>query len=298
MSWNISDEKAQDGRVAVITGANIGLGYETALALAGKGAELVLACRNLAKADHAKAEIISRHPTATISCMQLDLTSLASVKQFVEAYTSTYERLDLLINNAGIMMPPYSLTEDGFESQLGANYLGHFALTGLLLPTIKKTTNARIISLASLAHNWSDIQFSDINFSKKYSARKAYGQSKFACLMFAYELQRRLTKHNYHAISVAAHPGASQSNLSQHMPKVLQWLAPLVCQSTADGAEPTLYAALKESLNGGEYIGPSGFQQARGKPKVVGSNHASKNINDAAKLWRISEELTNIRYLD
>jgi len=297
MTWNIKEEASQGGRVAIVTGANIGLGYETALALAGKGAEIVLACRNIDKAEVAKSDILSRYPEAKVRCMKIDLSRLASVRKFVEDYLATYKRLDLLINNAGIMMPPFSLTEDGFESQLGANYLGHFVLTGLLLPILEKTDKSRIVSLASLAHDWSNIQFDDINFSKKYSARKAYGQSKLACLMYAYELQKRLTKNGNQVISVAAHPGASQSNLTQHMPKIMQWLSPLVCQNAAAGAEPTLFAALNETLMGGEYIGPSGFQQARGKPKVVGSNRASKNESNAAKLWQLSEKLTQTRYL-
>jgi len=296
MTWNINEEASQEGRVAVITGANIGLGYETALGLAGKGAEVILACRNMRKAAVAKSDILTRYPKASVHCMMIDLSSLASVRRFAEEYLASYDRLDLLINNAGIMMPPFSLTEDGFESQLGANYLGHFLLTGLLLPIIEKTKKSRIVSLASLAHDWSGIQFDDINFSKKYSARKAYGQSKLACLMYAYELQKRLTKNGNQTISIAAHPGVSDSNLTQHMPKVLRWLAPLVSQNTAAGAEPTLFAALKEGLKGGEYIGPGGFQQARGKPKVVGSNRASKNESKAAKLWQLSEELTNNQY--
>ena len=297
MKWKMADVELQTGRVAIVTGANIGLGYETALGLAGKDVEVLLACRNNQKAESAKAKICAVYPEAKVRCMQIDLSSLASVNKFVEQYTERYSRLDLLINNAGIMMPPYSLTEDGFESQLGANYLGHFALTGGLLPLLERTTNARVISLASLAHDWSNIQFDDINFKQKYSARKAYGQSKLACLMFAYEFQRRLRKEGCQTISIAAHPGVSQSNLTQHMPKLLQWLSPLVCQNTAAGAEPSLYAALNEILVGGEYIGPDGFQQARGKPKIVRSNRASKNEADASNLWRISETLTSTYFL-
>jgi len=203
MAWNINQEASQEGRVAVITGANVGLGYETALGLASKGAEVILACRNQQKAEAAMTDILSAYPNAKVHCMVIDLSSLASVRKFTEQYLSAYDRLGLLINNAGIMMPPYNLTEDGFESQLGANYLGHFALTGLLLPIIEQTENSRIVSLASLAHDWSDIQFDDINFTKKYSARKAYGQSKLACLMYGYELQKRLSKIGSKTLSIA-----------------------------------------------------------------------------------------------
>jgi NAD(P)-dependent dehydrogenase (short-subunit alcohol dehydrogenase family) len=194
MSWTMKQAPNQSGRIAVVTGANIGLGYETALALAGKGCTVVLACRNAAKADAARAAILAQHPKARIERLTLDLGSLKSVRAFAAAYKKRHATLDLLINNAGIMMPPYTLSEDGFESQLAANYLGHFALTGLLLPLINKTPNARIVSLSSLAHKWSGIRFHDLNATQRYDKRLAYGQSKLACLMFAYELQRRLTK--------------------------------------------------------------------------------------------------------
>ena len=206
----------------MVTGANIGLGYETALALAGKGCTVVLACRNAAKADAARAAILAQHPKARIECLTLDLGSLKSVRAFAAAYKKRHATLDLLINNAGIMMPPYTLSEDGFESQLAANYLGHFALTGLLLPLINKTPNARIVSLSSLAHKWSGIRFHDLNATRRYDKRLAYGQSKLACLMFAYELQRRLTKAGCATLSVAAHPGVSATNLFQHLPKAVQ----------------------------------------------------------------------------
>ena len=192
MSWNLKHAPMQTGRIAIVTGANIGLGFETALALAGKGITVVLACRNSAKAEAAKAAILALHPKAKVKCMALDLGSLKSVRAFAAAYRKRHTRLDLLINNAGIMMPPFSLSEDGFESQLASNYLGHFALTGLLLPLIVKTPGSRIVSLSSLAHRWSGIRFHDLNATRRYDKRLAYGQSKLACLMFAYELQRRL----------------------------------------------------------------------------------------------------------
>jgi NAD(P)-dependent dehydrogenase (short-subunit alcohol dehydrogenase family) len=246
MSWTMKQAPSQSGRIAVVTGANIGLGYETALALAGKGCTVVLACRNAAKADAARAAILAQHPKARIECLTLDLGSLKSVRAFAAAYKKRHATLDLLINNAGIMMPPYTLSEDGFESQLAANYLGHFALTGLLLPLIIKTPNARIVSLSSLAHKWSGIRFHDLNATRRYDKRLAYGQSKLACLMFAYELQRRLTRAGCATLSVAAHPGVSATNLFQHLPKAVQLFAPLtelVFQSASGGAQPTLYAA-------------------------------------------------------
>jgi len=198
------------------------------------------------------------------------------------------------------MMPPFSLSEDGFESQLAANYLGHFALTGLLLPLIVNTPNARVVSLSSLAHKWTGIHFDDINFKGGYREREAYGQSKLACLMFAYELQRRLGKAGQSTLSVAAHPGVSSTNLFQHLPKAAQWFTPLMAlafQSAKGGALPTLYAALGNDIEGGDYCGPRSMGEMRGAPVKVGSNRRSRNQADAARLWSVSEEMTGVRFL-
>jgi NAD(P)-dependent dehydrogenase (short-subunit alcohol dehydrogenase family) len=299
MTWNLNNAPKQTGRIAVVTGANIGLGFEVAMALAEKDCTVVLACRNLQKAEAAKADILTKHAKATVTCMQLDLSSLKSVHGFAAAFSKRYATLDLLINNAGIMMPPYTLSEDGFESQLAANYLGHFALTGLLLPVLTKTANSRVVSLSSLAHKWGGIRLDDPQFKTGYDKKKAYGQSKLACLMFAYELQRRLTQSGHTTLSVAAHPGVSATNLFQHMPKIIQVLSPLTSlmfQSAKGGAQPTLYAALGADIQGGDYCGPSAMGEMRGAPCKVGSNRASRDIAMAAKLWALSEELTGVRY--
>lgn len=301
MPWTLNQAPSQAGRIAIVTGANSGLGYETASALVAKGCTVVLACRSLDKAQTAQAKLLAGYPQAEIECQALDLGSLASVRAFAAAYAQSHPRLDLLINNAGIMMPPYALTEDGFESQLGANYLGHFALTGLLLPLLVKTPNARIVSLSSLAHTWSGIRFDDLHFKHGYDKRQAYGQSKLACLMFAYELQRRLTKAGYGTLSVAAHPGISATNLFQHLPKIVQVLSPLtalVFQSAQGGAQPTLYAALGDDIRGGDYCGPSSMGEMRGNPVKVGSNRRSRDPAAAARLWTASEEATGVRFLD
>ena len=301
MSWTLKQAPTQKGRIAIVTGANVGLGYETALALAGKGCSVVLACRNLEKAETAKAGILAQHPKAVVDCMALDLASLKSVRKFAAAYKRRHAQLDLLINNAGIMMPPYSLSEDGFESQLAANYLGHFALTGLLLRWITKTPHSRIVSLSSLAHQWSGIRFDDLQFERRYDKRLAYGQSKLACLMFAYELQRRLARAGHSTLSVAAHPGVSSTNLFQHMPKIVNVFAPLtalVLQSAEGGAQPTLYAALGRDIEGGDYCGPQSMAEMRGDPVKVGSSRASRDEAVAAHLWAVSEELTGVRFLD
>ncbi len=290
----------QSGRVAVVTGANVGLGLETAKALASKGATVVLACRNLEKASAAKATILSESPKAQVQCMALDLSDLKSVRAFASAFSAQFNRLDLLINNAGIMMPPYALTVDGFESQLAANYLGHFALTGHLLSMLNATPGARVVSLSSLAHRWSGVRFDDLQFSKRHDKRLAYGQSKHACLMFAYELQRRLARAGASTLSVAAHPGVSATNLFQHMPAIVGMLTPvtaLVFNSASGGAQPTLYAALGEDIDGGDYCGPSSAWQMRGAPIKVGSNRASRDPLAAARLWAVSEQLTGVHYL-
>ncbi len=297
MTWTIAEVAGQTGRIAVITGANIGLGYDTALALAGKGCAVVMACRNMDKARIARERILARYPYADIECHNLDLGSLKSVRSFGVVFSKSHKKLDLLINNAGVMMPPYSLSEDGFESQLAANYLGHFALTGLLLPVLTKTPGSRVVSLSSLAHNWGDIRFDDLNFKNGYSKHAAYGQSKLACLMFAYELNNRLRKAGLKTLSVAAHPGVAVTNLAQHFPKFLTVFFPLVGQSAANGALPTLYAALGADINGGDYCGPRSMRQMRGAPVKVGSNPASKDQAAAKRLWKLSEDLTGVRFL-
>jgi NAD(P)-dependent dehydrogenase (short-subunit alcohol dehydrogenase family) len=297
MTWNIHDAPDQKGRIAIVTGSNIGLGYDTALALAGKGCRLVLACRNLDKAQAAREQILARYPKARVECQTLDLSSLKSVRAFATGFLKSHRKLDLLINNAGIMMPPYSLSEDGFESQLAANYLGHFALTGLLLPVLARTAGSRIVSLSSLAHNWGHIRFDDPHFKNGYSKRGAYGQSKLACLMFAYELNRRLQEAGLKTLSVAAHPGVAVTNLAQHFPRFLTMFFPLVGQSAAAGALPTLYAALGDDVDGGDYCGPRSMRQMRGAPVKVGSNRASRDSAAAKRLWKLSEELTGVSFL-
>ena len=295
MHWSIESVKSQAGRTAIITGANSGLGYSTALALAGKGCKVVLACRDLGKAQAAKAQILTQHPKAQVECATLDLMQLASVRAFAKTYLKSHTTLELLINNAGIMMPPYALSADGFESQFAANYLGHFALTGLLLPLLNKTPGARVVSLSSLAHNWGTIRFDDPSFERGYDKRAAYGQSKLACLMFAYELDRRLKAAGLGTLSVAAHPGVAATNLAQHFPKVVSWLFPLVGQPAASGALPTLYAALGNDIQGGDYCGPKNLHQMRGDPVKVSSNRASRDQVAAKRLWEMSQTWTKMK---
>lgn len=286
---------SQKGRIAIVTGANVGLGYETTLALASKECKVIMACRNAEKAEKAKADILIQVPNADLEIMKLDLNSLQSVRDFAKAYSEKYDRLDLLINNAGLMIPPLMRTADGFESQFGVNYLGHFLLTNLLFPVIRKTENARIVSLSSNAHKQGKIHFDDLNSEKSYSRMKAYNQSKVACLIFAYELQRRLNETDSSAISVAAHPGVSETNLGQFIAKPFMILAPLLrplFHSPKEAAKPTLYAALGEDVVGGEYFGPQGFADMSGEPGRARSTGYSKKQDVAKRLWEVSEKLT------
>lgn len=296
--WSTEKVPSRYGKVAIITGANIGIGYETALALVQKDVEVILACRNLKKAEEAKQTIINEYTKAKINCMKVDVSSLRAVREFATQFQKQYDRLDLLINNAGIMMSPYKLTEDGFEDQLATNYLGHFALTGLLLPLLTCTPGSRVVTLSSLSYKWAEIQFNDLNAQKGYSRRKAYGQSKRACLIFAYELHRRLSAAGYSTLSVAAHPGLSKTNLDQYFPAFVRPLGSLFLQSAKNGALPILYAALEKDIKGGEFIGPDGFQEMRGFPTKVDSDEYSKDKKIAERLWKSSEEMTNIHYLN
>ena len=295
--WNIDQVPSQPGKVAIVTGANSGIGYEVTLSLIKKDFEVVMACRNMQKAEKAKVKILHVYPRAIITLMKVDTSSLKEVKIFADQFHQHYSKLHLLINNAGIMMSPYKVTEDGFENQLATNYIGHFALTGLLLPTLISTVGSRIVTLSSLSYKWSKIVFDDLHSNKSYSKTKAYGQSKRACLMFAFELQRRLSAAGYDTVSIAAHPGLSKTNLDQYYPALIRPLGNLFLQPAAKGALPILYAALDKNLKGGEFIGPDGFQQMRGYPTKVEADEYSNNKVIAERLWSKSEKITNVFYL-
>jgi NAD(P)-dependent dehydrogenase (short-subunit alcohol dehydrogenase family) len=295
--WSMARVPSQRGKVAVVTGANNGIGYETALGLAKKDAEVILACRNLQKGEDAERRIVKEYPNARVNKMKIDLSSLRGVREFAGQFAKQYGRLDLLINNAGIMMSPYQVTEDGFENQLATNYIGHFALTGLLLPLLTRTPGSRVVTLSSLSYKWAEIQFDDFHATKGYSRRKAYGQSKRACLMFAYELQRRLAAAGHDTLSVAAHPGLAKTNLDQYFPALIRPLGSLFLQPARKGALPVLFAALEEAIQGGEFIGPDGFQQMRGFPARVDADEYSKDAAIARRLWRATEEMTRVYYL-
>jgi NAD(P)-dependent dehydrogenase (short-subunit alcohol dehydrogenase family) len=297
--WTIANIPDQTGRTAVITGANTGLGYETAAALAAKGAQVVLAVRNLDKGKDAADRIAAASPGAQVQLQELDLTSLESVRAAAEQLKANYDAIDLLINNAGVMMTPKSTTKDGFELQFGTNHLGHFAFTGLLLDRVLATPGSRVVTVSSTAHRFvRGIRFDDLQWERDYSRARAYGQSKLANLMFTYELQRRLAGTN--SIAVAAHPGGANTELGRNTPApiriVFDVLGPLLIQGADMGALPTLRAATDPGVLGGQYFGPDGFGEQRGHPKVVASTQASHDTEAQRRLWAVSEELTGVVY--
>ena len=300
--WTTNDISNLTGKVIIVTGANSGIGYEAALEFARKGGRTILACRSMDKARAALSQIQAQVPNAPAEIMQLDLTSQASIHAFAAAFKAKYGRLDLLINNAGIMMVPYGKTEDGFERQFGTNHLGHFALTGLLMDRILATPGARVINVSSMAHSNGTMDFDNMMYEggTGYTPTAAYGRSKLANLLFTHELQRRFDAVGADVTATAAHPGGSNTNLASHMQdrllfKVMWPLLGMVMQSAAMGALPTLRAAVDSQATGGDYYGPGGFQGIRGYPVLVKSTAAAHDVAAARKLWAVSEELTGVK---
>jgi NAD(P)-dependent dehydrogenase (short-subunit alcohol dehydrogenase family) len=298
-NWTTNDIPDQTGRTAVITGANTGLGYETAVALATKGANVVLAVRNTDKGKAAADLITKRTPGARVAVQELDLTSLESIRTAAEQLRSEYDTIDLLINNAGVMMTPKSTTKDGFELQFGTNHLGHFAFTGLLLDRVLAAPGSRVVTVSSVGHRFArnGIHFDDLQSEREYSRVGAYGQAKLANLMFTYELQRRLQGTD--TIAAAAHPGGSRSELTRNLPPLIgafTKLAEPLFQGADMGALPTLRAATDPGVIGGQYFGPDGFGEQRGYPKVVASSQASHDVAAQKRLWTVSEELTGVTF--
>ncbi len=289
----------QSGKVMVVTGANSGLGYESVKAFSMKGAEVVLASRSTEKGEKAREEILRSVPEGRIRVMQLDLGDLASIRSFVDEFNKDFKKLDVLLNNAGIMMSPYARTKDGFESQLGINHLGHFALTGLLMDLLLQTPGSRIVNVSSGAHKRGEMDFSNLRFEngKGYSPIKAYGRSKLANLLFTYELQRKLESAESDTIALAAHPGVAMTNLARHLEgkilfKILYPFFKGFAQDQAMGALPQIRASVDPEVKGGEYYGPDGRNEMKGYPVLVPSNEASRNKEDAVRLWEESVKLT------
>lgn len=293
--WTTQHIPSQEGRVAIVTGANSGIGFETTKALAAKGATVVMACRNLEKANAAADKIRSEVPGAKLTVTSLDLADLASVRAFAEAFIKQYDKLDLLINNAGIMIPPFTRTKDGFEVQFGANHLGHFALTGLLLPVIQNTPGARVVNVSSNAHRMGRIDFENLQAEKGYRPWGAYGQSKLANLLFTLRLNALFRETNTDAIAAAAHPGYTSTNLQGE--SIWAKLGNgLFGQTPPMGALPTLRAATDPDVKADDYYGPDGLGGWRGYPKKGETTAAAKDADVAKRLWEVSENLTGVHY--
>ncbi|MBL6962770.1 MAG: SDR family NAD(P)-dependent oxidoreductase [Bacteroidetes bacterium] len=302
-NWTFTNIPDLTGKVIIVTGGNSGIGYEAVKAFAEKDAEVIMASRNPEKAVNAKKEIITEIPQAKVLVMELDLSSLDSVKKFSQAFKNKYDQLDVLLNNAGIMMTPYHLTKDGFEGQMGTNHYGHFALTGQLLELITKTPKSRVINISSNAHKWGQMDFDKLSSENgtEYSPRNAYSISKLSNLLFTYELQRKFEEAGIDSLAVAAHPGVSQTNLLQHMEgkilfKIMNPIMKLMLQKADMGSLPGIRASVDPNVKGAEYYGPNGRREFKGYPVKVESIEASRNLEDAKKLWDISEKLTGVKF--
>ena len=305
MPWTRRDVPDQSGRTIVITGANSGIGLEAARVLAGAGAHVVLACRDAGRAQAAAAELRASDARSSLEVVPLDLASLASIRDFAKVFSDRHARLDVLINNAGVMAIPRRTTADGFEMQLGTNHLGHFALTGLLLGRLRAAPGARVVTVSSTAHRAGRMRWGDLQSERSYQRWIAYGQSKLSNLLFCYELSRRLDAAGERIVSAACHPGYSATNLqfvgarmdnSRAMERVMAVANRLFSQPADMGALPTLYAATAQGVRGGDYFGPDRMFETWGHPKKVASSRASQDADAARRLWDVSEQLTGVRY--
>ncbi|HZZ39489.1 MAG TPA: oxidoreductase [Acidobacteriaceae bacterium] len=303
--WTTASIPSRRGKLAFITGANSGVGFHAALELARAGAAVILACRDRAKAEAARGRILATIPGAEVDVADLDLASLASVRSAAERFLASGRQLDLLINNAGIMALPHRrVSVDGFELQLGTNHFGHFALTGLLMPALLGAAAARIVTISSIAHRGATLDFSNLNWEHGYKPWPAYRRSKLANLLFAFELQRRLQRLAVSAISIAVHPGVSNTNLFAAGPgqgggllaRIIPLFIALIAQPEAQGALPTLYAATSPDAHAGRFYGPDGWRQMRGYPVEVRAEAQAYDESLAGHLWQVSEELTGVRY--
>lgn len=298
--WTAAQVPDQTGRVAVITGANTGIGFEAAKVLAARGATVVLACRNPERGGDAIARISAVSARADLELLRLDLSSLDSVRRAAAELRERHPEVDLLVNNAGVMWPPRSTTADGFELQFGTNHLGHFAFTGLVLDLLLPVAGSRVVTISSTGHRTGRIAFDDLQSERSYGRHRAYAQSKLANLMFTYELQRRLDAAGAPTIAVAAHPGGAGTELTRNSPAPVRFLTGLlgsaVMQSAAKGALPTLRAAADPAVRGGEYYGPDGFGEVKGNPVLVGSTARSRDTAAQQRLWQESARLTGVDF--
>jgi NAD(P)-dependent dehydrogenase (short-subunit alcohol dehydrogenase family) len=299
--WTAAAIGSQAGKTVLVTGANSGIGYQAARELARHGAHVVLGCRSVTKGKAARERIVGEIPEAELEVVELDMASLRSIRGVAKMFTGSGARLDVLVNNAGVMaLPARELTEDGFERQFGTNHLGHFALTGLLMPSLLAANSPRVVTVASLAHRNGKMEWDNLQSERSYSPWGAYGASKLANILFARELDRRAKEAGSRLVSVAVHPGVSGTNIAAYgtdlKTRLFRLFGPLMVQSDAMGALPTLYGATAAGVHGAEYIGPDGFAEIRGYPKTVTPKPQALDEQAGRKLWRVSEELTGVVY--
>lgn len=301
--WTPRQMPQQQGRLAIVTGANSGIGYQTARYLSRVGAAVILACRNREKGEAARAKIVSANPAAQVEVRVLDVADLDSVRRFAEEFLNENKPLDLLINNAGVMaIPQRRTTPQGFEMQFGTNHLGHFALTGLLLPALLRQPNSRVVTVASIAHKGGKLNFDDLNAERSYAPRGAYQQSKLANVVFGLEFDRRLRARSAETTSVIAHPGVAVTNIVSNgmgnglKGRIVNVLLPFVAQSDDRGSWPLLYAATSPEAHGGGYYGPNGIAEVKGTPVEVKPKPHALDPAAGQRLWEISERLTGVRY--
>lgn len=303
--WTAAQILPQTGKTMLITGANSGIGYQAALELARHGAHVLLGVRNAARGQDALQRLLREAPGASAEVVELDMASLHSVRSFAESFLRRKQAMDVLINNAGVMaLPKRELTVDGFERQFGTNHLGHFALTGLLLPALSRVSVPRVVTVSSLAHRNGKMEAENLQGERNYKPWDAYNNSKLANLLFANELDRRARAAGLPLLSISVHPGISRTSIFANGPgtadlksKVINLLAPVLMQDDAMGALPTEFAATDPDVRGGEYIGPDGLAEFKGFPKVVGQRPQALDEADAKNLWQISEKLTDVSYL-
>ena len=296
VTWTPEQMPTLEGKTILVTGANSGLGLESTRLLASRGAEVIMACRNQAKGQQALDLIKKEFPSANLTLMSLDLADQQSVKEFAEDFKRRYTKLDILMNNAGLMAPPLSRTKDGFEMQFGTNHLGHFALTGLLLDLLEKADAPRIVTVSSMAHKWGNIYFNNLNADKGYHRWRFYGQSKLANLMFTRELHRRLSARGSRIKAIAVHPGYSDTNLQSDT--IFSGFNRFFAQPQEMGCYPSVYAATSDTARSGEYYGPNGFMEMAGYPAPAHVRKLARNQDVAKELWQVSEKLTGIQFLD
>lgn len=300
-TWTANNIPDQTGKTVLITGANSGIGYQAALELARRGAHVLLGCRSLDKGTAARERILKAVPIARVDVVLLDMASLASIRGFAGEFVASGQPLDILINNAGVMaLPGRQQTPDGFELQFGTNHLGHFALTGLLMPALLRAPAPRVVTVASLAHRNGKLDWDNLQSERTYSPWGAYNNSKLANILFARELDRRAKESGSRLLSLPVHPGISSTNIANAgtdlKSTIMRVLGPMLVQTDAMGALPTLYAATAPDLRGGDYIGPNGFGETRGYPAVVTPRPQALDEPTGRRLWTVSEQLTGVTY--